>query len=54
MGHTGASRRSPNDAPRETLSLRLSRPISAPLLSAALSRRFLEELLPMRELFLSA
>jgi len=31
MGHAGASRKSPNDAPWETLSLRLSRPISAPL-----------------------
>ena len=34
MGHAGASRKSPNDVPWETPSLRLSRPISAPLLTA--------------------
>jgi len=34
MGHAGASRKSPNDAPWEKRSLRLSRPISAPLLTA--------------------
>jgi len=39
MGHAGASRKSPNDAPWETLSLRLSRPISAPLLTVARSWR---------------
>jgi len=32
MAHMVASRKSPNDSPWETLSLRLSRPISAPLL----------------------
>jgi len=32
MGHAGVSRKSPNDAPRETQSQRPSRPISAPLL----------------------
>jgi len=32
MGHAGASRKSPNDAPWETLSQKLSRSISAPLL----------------------
>jgi len=37
MGHAGASRKSPNDAPWETLSLRLRRPISAPLLTVARS-----------------
>jgi len=36
MGHAGASRKSPNDAPWETPSLKLSRPISAPLLTAVL------------------
>jgi len=35
--HTGASRMSPNDAPWETLSLRLSRPISVPLLAENLA-----------------
>jgi len=39
MGHAGASRESPTDAPWETLSLRLSRPIFAPLLTAVLSWR---------------
>jgi len=39
MGHAGASRKSPNDAPWEKLSLRLSRPISAPLLTVARSWR---------------
>ena len=39
MGHASASRKSPNDAPWETLSLRLSRPISAPLLTVARSWR---------------
>jgi len=34
---------SPNDAPWETLSLRLSRPISAPLLTVARSWRHEEE-----------
>ena len=34
MGYAGASRKSPQDAPWETLSLRLSRPISAPILTA--------------------
>jgi len=34
MGHAGASGKSPNDAPLEPLSLRLSRPVSAPLLIA--------------------
>ena len=34
MGHAGASRNSPYNAPWETLNLRLSRPISAPLLTA--------------------
>jgi len=43
MGHAGASRKSPNDAPWETLSLRLSRPISAPLLTVARSWRHEEE-----------
>ena len=37
MGHAGASRKSPHDAPRETLSLRLNRSIFAPLLTVALS-----------------
>jgi len=36
MGHVGASRKSPYDVPWETLSLRLSRPISAPLLKGHL------------------
>ena len=39
MGHAGASRKSPNDAPWETLSLRLSREIPAPLLTVARSWR---------------
>ena len=39
IGHAGASRKSPNDAPWETRSLRLSRPISAPLLTVARSWR---------------
>ena len=39
MGHAGASRKSPNDAPWETLSLRLSRPISVPFLTVARSWR---------------
>jgi len=39
MGHAGASRKSPNDAPWETLSLRLSRPISTPFLTVARSWR---------------
>jgi len=54
MGHVGASGKSPNDAPWETLSLRLSSPISIPfltghlrgtctLLTAALSWRYEEE-----------
>ena len=43
MGHAGASRKSPNDAPWETLSLTLSRPISAPLLTVARSWRHEEE-----------
>jgi len=43
MGHAGASRKSPNDAPWETLSLRLSRPYSAPLLTVARSWRHEEE-----------
>jgi len=34
MGHAGASEKSPNAAPWEMLSLRLSRLISAPLLTA--------------------
>jgi len=34
MGYAGANRESHNDTPRETPSLRLSRPISAPLLTA--------------------
>jgi len=34
MGYTGASRKTPNDTLWEMLSLRLSRPISAPLLTA--------------------
>jgi len=34
MRYAGASRKSPNDAPWETLSLRPSRPISAPVLTA--------------------
>ena len=33
MGHAGASRKSPNDVPWETLCVRISRPISAPLLT---------------------
>ena len=36
MGHADASRKSPNDAPWEKLSLRLSRPISASLLTGHL------------------
>jgi len=36
MGHVGASRKSAYDAPWETLSQRLSGPISAPLLTAVL------------------
>jgi len=43
MGRAGANRKSPNDAPWETLSLKLSRPISAPLLAAVLSWRSKEE-----------
>ena len=43
MGHAGASRKSPNDVLWETLSLRLSRPISAPLLTVARSWRHEEE-----------
>jgi len=43
MGHAGASRKSPNDAPWKMLSLRLSRPISAPLLTVARSWRYEEE-----------
>ena len=35
MGHADASRKSPNDAPWKTLSLRLSRPVSAPLMTLA-------------------
>jgi len=35
MGHAGACSKSPNDAPCEMLSLRLNRPISAPLLTLA-------------------
>ena len=33
MGHGGARKKFPNEAPRETLSLRLSRPTSTPLLT---------------------
>jgi len=33
MGLVGANRKTPNDAPLETLSLRLSRAIAAPQLS---------------------
>ena len=43
MGHAGASRKSPNDAPLETLSLRLSRPISAQPLTVGRSWRHEEE-----------
>jgi len=43
MGHAGASRKPSNDAPWETLGLRLSRPISAPLLTVALSWRYEEQ-----------
>jgi len=43
MGHAGASRKSPNDAPWETLTLRLRRTISAPLLTVARSWRYEEE-----------
>jgi len=43
MRHAGASRESLNDVPWETLSLRLGRPISAPLLTAVLPRRCKEE-----------
>jgi len=39
MGHAGASRKSPEETPRETKRQRLSRPISAPPLTAALSWR---------------
>jgi len=45
MGHASASRKSPNDAPWETLSLRLRRPISAPLLTVARSWRHKKKLL---------
>jgi len=34
MGHAGTNRKSPNGAPWETLNLKLSRPISAPPLTA--------------------
>jgi len=44
VGHAGASAKSLNDAPWETLSARLSRPISAPHLTGALSRKYGEEL----------
>jgi len=43
MGLVGASGNSPNYAPWEALSLRLSRQISAPLLTVALSWRYEEE-----------
>jgi len=43
MGHADASRKSPKVPPWETLSLRLSTPISAPLLTAAQSWRYEEE-----------
>jgi len=43
MGHAGTSRKSTNDAPWEMLSLRLSRPFSAPLLTAVLSWRYEEK-----------
>jgi len=36
MGHAGANRKFPNDALWEMLSLRLGRPISAPLLTGHL------------------
>jgi len=44
MGHAGASRKSPKDASWSMLSLRHSRPISAPFLTALLSWRQREEL----------
>ena len=47
MAHAGTSRKSPNDAPWETLSLTLSRPISAPLLTAALSWRYEEKVVEL-------
>ena len=43
MGHAGANKKSPNDSLWETLSLRLSRPISAPILTAVSSGRYKEE-----------
>ena len=43
MTQAGASGESSNDTPWEKRSLRLSRPISAPLLAAALSWRYEEE-----------
>ena len=49
MGHAGASRKSPNDASWEKLSLRLGRPISAPLLTVARSWRHEEEDCPIEK-----
>jgi len=53
MGHAGASRKSPNDAPWETLSRPISAPlltlvqgtcgVPAPLLTAVLSWKYEEE-----------
>ena len=47
LGHAGASRKSPSDAPWGTSSLRLGRPVFAPLLTMAQSWRYEEELMSL-------